>query len=442
MIGLWFIWGENGKHVFTVPEPGIFNLLAAYNNTRLYQADITVEKDNITLIDTLQETGAAKIELADSVDTLTSYLFIPGTDLYQKFVDDNNNSGNYTIQVVFSSIPSATIPGIYFGKADTLFNPVPLTDVLTITPNDTIDLTTTQVVWSTITTSNSALPDDVVYALMVDRTGILWVGTEKGGLAAYDGSSWSVYNMQNSELPSNIVRGVAQGLDGTIWVATTGGMVSIQNGVMQVYTMANTGLSYHSVTSVAIDSTGHPWFGAMEGCIEFDGLKWIEHTAIINHLPMVFVNALAVDRQGMLLVGTENGLFTFDKTRWYLISSSTIPVAIHDVAVDSENSWWMATDDGLVHYRDTWTLVDNAILASINPSLKSLAVDWNENIWAGSYFNGNIIKIGSPSVLYNSLNTDALKGIATINDIGVGIDKTVYFATKYNGIVMVQFSRR
>lgn len=431
----------NGKHVFTVPESGSYNLLASYNKTRLYRAGILIEEDNITIVDTLRETGAAKIELADSVDTLTSYLYIPGTDLYHKFIKDNNYYINKTIQVVFGSIPAATIPGIYFGKADTLFNPVPLTDVLTITPNDTIDITITQVVWSTYTTANSDLPDDVVCALMVDNTGVLWAGMEMGGLAAYDGSSWKVWDMQNTSLPSNIVRAVAQGLDGTIWVATAGGMVSILNDVMQVYTMANTGLSYHSVTAVAIDSAGHVWFGATEGCIEFDGTKWIEHTASINYILMVFVNALAVDREGVLLVGTKNGLFTNDKTKWGLVSSSTYPEAVHDIAVDADNRWWMATDNGLVHYHDTWTLIDNAILGSMNPNLKSVAVDWNNDVWAGSYFDGNIIKFSSPTVLYNHLNTNVLNGIATINDISIGSDKTMYFATKYNGIVTVHFSK-
>ncbi len=435
---------ENGSCTFQVFESGNFNLYAAYDGTRLFQAGITVKENNITVTDTLQELGAAIIELADTVDTLTSYLYIPGTNMYQKLAGENMLHINNIFRVIFDSIPTATIPGIYFGKKDLVFNSIPLTDALTIAPHDTLNLTTTQVLWSTITKANSELPDNGVSAMMVDNAGKIWVGTAEG-LATFDGKAWELFNMQTSDIPGNSIQTIAQGPDGTVWVCTAEGIVNIKNGIWTIYTTVSTNLSFHSMHAVAIDSSGHVWFGAPEGCVEFDGAQlWTPHDVTFNGMPIMFVNALAVDKDGVVLVGTDNGVYTHDGFEWNQVSlaeNNPLYGEIHDITVGPDNTWWFTTDGGLASFHeDSSILYDNTIIGVMDPRLKSLAIDWNNIVWTGFYTTGNILKFSSPVVLYNQSNTDVLKGITQINDIVIGNDKSIYFATEYNGIVTVRFS--
>ncbi|KAB2961995.1 MAG: diguanylate cyclase, partial [Thermoanaerobaculia bacterium] len=62
------------------------------------------------------------------------------------------------------------------------------------------------------------LPQNTVHALLVDREGYLWAGTQDG-LARYDGRSWTELELPSRER-SNFVRFLYQDSEGALWVAT------------------------------------------------------------------------------------------------------------------------------------------------------------------------------------------------------------------------------
>ena len=70
--------------------------------------------------------------------------------------------------------------------------------------------------------ANSGLPHNDVYALAIDGSDNLWIGTW-GGLAKFDGSNWTTYDTSNSGLPGNVVSALAIN-DSNIWVGTEGGL--------------------------------------------------------------------------------------------------------------------------------------------------------------------------------------------------------------------------
>lgn len=435
---------ENGNANFIIVKNGSFNLLATHPAalTRSFRPAIEVKSDTIVIYDTLREAGAAKIELPDTVDTITSYLYIPGTDRYQKLSEEVLIYVDNTIHIVFDSIPAGNIPGIYFGKEDTLFNAIPLTDAFLVTSGDTVNITT-HVEWLAYTTANSGLPSDNIIGVITDDAGMLWVGTDMNGLATFDGTDWAVYTTQNSPLPNNIIRAIAKGPDGTLWVGTTGGLVSIKNTTWQAYTTANSGLPFNYITAVAVDSAGHKWLGTINGCVEFDGTNWNHYTGP-SDVSIVVVNSIAVDRQGLVMIGTDDGLFTYDKTQWEYIQVSadeTSYNSIQDIAVDQDNVAWLATSKGLASYSEgACTIHDGPDLDFSTSKLKSIAVDWNNIVWLGTLYEGNIVKYSNPVVSYNDINTDVLEGVICINDIDADTQDMISFATKYSGVIIVQFT--
>jgi hypothetical protein len=89
--------------------------------------------------------------------------------------------------------------------------------------------------WRTFSPRNSPLPDAKVHAILEDRQGRIWLGTE-GGIAVLDGRNpgdttrWTRFTATDSPsgtavaLPHPWVEALAEGPDGRIWAGTRGGL--------------------------------------------------------------------------------------------------------------------------------------------------------------------------------------------------------------------------
>jgi ligand-binding sensor domain-containing protein len=104
---------------------------------------------------------------------------------------------------------------------------------------------------------NSGLPDNNVWAIVIDGQGNKWIGTGGGGLAKFDGVNWTVYKTSNSGLPSDTVTAIAIDGQGNKWIGTWGGGLAKFDGVSwKVYNFRNSGLPSDSVLAIAIDGQG------------------------------------------------------------------------------------------------------------------------------------------------------------------------------------------
>ncbi len=74
------------------------------------------------------------------------------------------------------------------------------------------------------------LPNSDVKALIFDREGVLWAGTELG-VARFDGTTWSLRHSKRWLL-SDDVRGIAFDSAGTAWIATAAGVSAIKRQTM------------------------------------------------------------------------------------------------------------------------------------------------------------------------------------------------------------------
>lgn len=75
-----------------------------------------------------------------------------------------------------------------------------------------------------------------VDALCKDALGFIWVATEGGGLARYDGYSFRTLDVQSSKIKSNFVREVVPDLVGRVWVLTDMGVDVVDALSMQLVT--------------------------------------------------------------------------------------------------------------------------------------------------------------------------------------------------------------
>ena len=108
----------------------------------------------------------------------------------------------------------------------------------------------------------------MVYSIVADQNGNIWLGTEKG-LAKFHiaEEKWEVYNKSNSGLPDNSTGSITIDGKGNIWIAS-GGLTKLvpkesegSAGKWTVYNTSNSGLSSNSVKAITIDEDGSKWIG-------------------------------------------------------------------------------------------------------------------------------------------------------------------------------------
>ncbi|MBC8233263.1 hypothetical protein H8E77_27260, partial [bacterium] len=130
-------------------------------------------------------------------------------------------------------------------------------------------------VWKTYRYVDGLASNDV-RAIMQDKEGAMWFGTE-GGVSRFDGKHWQTYT-ERDKLVSNSVRAIIQDEEGAIWIGTDWGGVSQFDGKSwQTYNMDD-GLASNGVNAIMQDSEGAIWFGTGDGVSWFDGKSWQTYT--------------------------------------------------------------------------------------------------------------------------------------------------------------------
>jgi diguanylate cyclase (GGDEF)-like protein len=122
------------------------------------------------------------------------------------------------------------------------------------------------------------LPQNTVHALVVDREGSLWVGTQDGA-AAYDGRRWKRLDLPQPGL-SNFVRSMLETRDGSLWIGRqAGGLARYRGGKWVDVDFGATGLAEQRVNALletqGADGRSELWVGTAEnGLLRYDGQNW------------------------------------------------------------------------------------------------------------------------------------------------------------------------
>ena len=156
-----------------------------------------------------------------------------------------------------------------------------------------------------------------VLALMEDREGNLWAGTETGGLHILRDQRFRIVGARDG-LSSDATTAVVEDSAGTLWVGTQGaGLNALRRspggmgkgagpGSVRTYSVRD-GLMSDLILSLAAAPNGDLWVGTPDGLNRIHSGR-IDSFTSADGLPDDFIRSLLVDADGSLWIGTRRGL--------------------------------------------------------------------------------------------------------------------------------------
>ena len=161
------------------------------------------------------------------------------------------------------------------------------------------------------------LARDNVQAIVADKNGYLWFGTNEG-LSRFDGYEFTNYGV-NEGLPNAAVNALLITRDGGLWVGTSRGLYHF-NPASQPLTShrfsvypPNTGKDTQVIRTLAEDRDGSIWVGTRAGGLfrlrRFSPSRAQFEPVDLGEPKPGMVHALLVDRQGALWIGAQYGLY-------------------------------------------------------------------------------------------------------------------------------------
>jgi len=208
-----------------------------------------------------------------------------------------------------------------------------------------------------------ALATASVLALMEDREGNIWVGTESDGLHILRDERFRIFDAREG-LSSDATTAVMEDAAGTLWVGTQdSGLNALRrdgNGMALARKWSvRDGLASDVILSLAAASQGDVWVGTPDGLNRIRGNSVATFTSI-DGLPDDFIRSLLVDVDGSLWIGTRRGLthwMTGKKRVGGSLSDAPMVTYTHAnglgsdlvgaVARDTKGDMWIATLAGL-----------------------------------------------------------------------------------------------
>ncbi len=271
-------------------------------------------------------------------------------------------------------------------------------------------------------TKEDGLSDSFDWCILQDSKGFVWVGTSDG-LDRYDGRNFKIFKYlpENvNSLGANTIRALYEDKSGILWVGTEGGGLNRYNSAQENFTRFTydpnnpTSLSSNVVTSIYEDKSGALWIGTREGGLNLFNRENEQFICYKNNpkdptsLSSNTIAPMYEDSNGNLWIGTVGGgLNKFDRINKKFIRYTNNPsdptsLSQNDISGISEDNFgniWVSTLGGGLNkfnYRDDQRSVKfihyknnpNDPHSLNNNNIATLFIDNNNIMWVGTWGGG------------------------------------------------------
>jgi signal transduction histidine kinase/ligand-binding sensor domain-containing protein/CheY-like chemotaxis protein len=245
---------------------------------------------------------------------------------------------------------------------------------------------------------NQGLSQSSVYAILQDRQGFIWIGTQDG-LNRYDAYEFKPYRhaaYNENSLSGNFITSLHQDQRGYIWVGTYGyGLNRFDPVSGQFKRYAHdpdnpASLAHQTVWDMSEDRDGYLWLATSAGLNRFNPrdenfqlvknpIKGGQHTA-----------ALAYDPAGALWIATDGaGLLRFDiasrRFEQFTHQQGLLSNYLLAVYFDSQKRLWIGGSRGLQRYdAEQRRFIDYTPDGLSHPLVRCIVSDENGVLWVGT----------------------------------------------------------
>jgi ligand-binding sensor domain-containing protein/signal transduction histidine kinase len=259
-------------------------------------------------------------------------------------------------------------------------------------------------------TPSDGLSQATARALVQDRDGFVWIGTQDG-LNRFDGYSFRVYKHDRNDpttLSHNHVWALLADPDGSVWIGTQAGGLDRYDPTHDRFVAYASGNARDStvpsqlVTALLLDRGGRIWVANGDG-----RLQWVDraHRRLIDTplgespgLRMVYAMLQALD--GTIWIGTSEGLYRTTAEAKALVevrAGEQQPLDVYALAQTPDGNLWVGTDaSGLYRLDAGGELLDHyrhdaqADPASTlhDDELRTLLAEPDGGLWIGGNSHG------------------------------------------------------
>jgi|GEM_PF-6104199 len=273
---------------------------------------------------------------------------------------------------------------------------------------------------------NYSVPDGLsqtqVLCISQNFDGVLWVGTNGGGISRYDGNKFSTLSV-NQGLSDNMVYAICHTDKNTTWIGTSSGLslyrnlritdyskeygnsrinkiISDENGGIWIadntrglahfkdhkltrWNVQN-GLPSNSVKDIHLADDGTLWIATLEGLSKFNGKSFINFNRK-NGLLEDYVGYVFLDNEGSIFCAHSKGFSILrNQEGEYQSEKVKTNFFIHSFASDRFNNLLVTTQSGLYIYENKILKPIKISNGNLKVSIGSIYEDHEGNIWLGS----------------------------------------------------------
>lgn len=258
----------------------------------------------------------------------------------------------------------------------------------------------------------NSISGNSIYSVYEDKTGMIWVGVEWGGVNKFEKINYkfeNIYSVKGGEtlLKGNVVYSLHLDSEGSLYIGTEKGLNIYNNntGKYEFYKHErgdNQSLSNDLIYSIAEDRTGAIWLGTLQGLNKFNKKtkKFKRYYENIGSPDNTNIHDIYIDKEGIFWLGNYGGgLFRFNPVNEQFNvfvnepgnNNSLSDNIIWCIVEDNQKNLWLGTaNGGLNRFNketeeftrfinvpgDSSSISDNHII--------SMLIDRSNNFWIGT----------------------------------------------------------
>ncbi|MBE0664205.1 MAG: hypothetical protein IH584_00175, partial [Candidatus Aminicenantes bacterium] len=229
------------------------------------------------------------------------------------------------------------------------------------------------------------LSNNSIIAIAQDRAGYLWLGTPNG-LVQFDGVNFKNFNKENTvEFRDDFINNVVVDRRGILWIGSYGGhLLSLNDGKFTGHFLSDklSGISNHCLVG---DVRGNIWVGTSQGLFCRPDI----HEGLFREVPEFAgkkIYCLWEGRSGVFWVATKNSVwFRRNLGQWQqvLADSDIRGYEINVLYQDRGSRLWIGTDNGLFGYQNG-EIVYYSLGQGMRNNITSFLEDRDGNLWLAS----------------------------------------------------------